>query len=144
MRTLIMLILLCTVGAVRAEDVGEIKVAKGAVQVERGGQRTPATVGMGVRQADTLVTGAESSVGITFSDNSLLSAGPNSTLKIDHYAFDSTSHTGRFDASLRQGSLAVISGKLVKQSPGAMRVRTPSTILGVRGTEFVVRVGEGN
>ena len=80
---------------------------------------------------------------MTFTDNSLLSAGPNSTLTIDRYAFDSTTHAGQFDASLRRGTLAVISGKLVKQSPGAMRVRTPSTILGVRGTEFVVRVCEG-
>jgi hypothetical protein len=32
-----------------------------------------------------------------------------------------------------------VSGKIAKQSPDAMKVRTPSTILGVRGTEFVVR-----
>jgi hypothetical protein len=29
---------------------------------------------------------------------------------------------------------------MVKQSPDAMRVRTPSAIMGVRGTEFIVRV----
>jgi hypothetical protein len=34
----------------------------------------------------------------------------------------------------------VISGKMVKQSPDAMRVRTPSAIMGVRGTEFIVKV----
>jgi hypothetical protein len=112
--------------------------------MERGGQRTPLAVGMAVRQADTLLTGADGAVGVTFSDNSLLSAGPNSSLTIDRYAFDSTTHAGQFDASLRKGTLAIISGKMVKQSPEAMRVRTPSTILGVRGTEFVVRVGDGS
>jgi hypothetical protein len=35
-------------------------------------------------------------------------------------------------------SLSVISGRIAKQSPEAMTVRTPSTILGIRGTEFVV------
>lgn len=143
MRSIILFPLLAFAGALCAQEVGQVKVAKGSVQVERAGQRMPAAVGMGVRQADTLVTGADGSVGVTFSDNSLLSTGPNSTLTIDRYAFDSTSHAGQFDTSLRRGSLAVISGKMVKQSPGAMRVRTPSTILGVRGTEFVVRVGEG-
>ena len=143
MRSIILFPLLVFAGALCAQEVGQVKVAKGSVQVERAGQRMPAAVGMGVRQADTLVTGADGSVGVTFSDNSLLSTGPNSTLTIDRYAFDSTSHAGQFDTSLRRGSLAVISGKMVKQSPGAMRVRTPSTILGVRGTEFVVRVGEG-
>jgi hypothetical protein len=79
---------------------------------------------------------------VTFSDNSMLSAGPNSVLVVDHYAFDSTTHAGKFDASLKKGSLAVVSGKIVKQSPGAMRVRTPAAIMGVRGTEFVVQVDE--
>ena len=43
-------------------------------------------------------------------------------------------------STLSQGTLAVISGKMVKQSPEAMHVRTPSAIMGVRGTEFIVRV----
>jgi hypothetical protein len=73
-------------------------------------------------------------------DNSLLSAGPNSVLVLDRYEFDSTTDRGRFDASLRRGTLAVVSGRLAKQSPDAMTLTTPSAILGVRGTEFVVTV----
>jgi hypothetical protein len=50
---------------------------------------------------------------------------------------------GRFDASLAQGTLAVVSGRLAKKSPDAMTVHTPSAILGVRGTHFVVSAGDG-
>lgn len=135
-------VLLMVTGLVRAEDVGQVKVAKGAVHVERDGKRLPATVGMGIRQSDVIVTGADGSAGVTFSDNSLLSTGPNSVLAVDRYNFDSTTHAGRFDASLRKGTLAVVSGKMVKQSPGSLRVRTPAAIMGVRGTEFVVQVEE--
>jgi hypothetical protein len=123
-----------------ANDIGQIKTVQGTVHVEREGQRLAATPGMSVRQSDTLITGADGAVGVTFLDNSLLSAGPRSVLAIDRYNFDSTTHAGQFDASLKQGSLAVVSGKIVKQSPGAMRVRTPASVMGVRGTEFVVRV----
>lgn len=126
-----------------ASDVGQVKVVSGAVHLERDGQRLAVQPGTGVRQSDVLVTGADGSVGLTFSDNSLLSAGPGSVLAIDRYAFNPTTHAGQFDASLRRGSLAVISGKMVKQSPEAMRVRTPASVLGVRGTEFVVRVEGG-
>jgi hypothetical protein len=125
-----------------ADDVGQIKVAKGTVHVERDGKRMPAMVGMPIRQADTLITGADGSAGVTFSDNSLLSTGPNSVLVVDRYSFNSTTHAGQFDASLKKGTLAVVSGKMVKQSPGAMRVKTPAAIMGVRGTEFVVQVDE--
>lgn len=133
---------LAATGLARAEDIGQIKVSKGMVQLERDGERLPAAVGMGIRQSDILITGADGSAGVTFSDNSLLSTGPNSVLVVDKYTFDSTTHAGQFDASLRKGTLAVVSGKMVKQTPGSMRVRTPAAIMGVRGTEFVVQVDE--
>jgi len=126
--------------AAGAQDAGQIKTVAGTASLERDGNKVPARVGMPVRQSDILVTGADGSVGVTFTDNTLLSVGPDSTLVIDRYAFDSTTHRGQFDTSLRKGTLAVVSGKIVKQSPDAMRVRTPSSILGVRGTEFLVRV----
>ena len=126
-----------------ADGVGQIKSAKGAVHIERAGQKLPATVGEKVLQSDTVVTGADGSVGITFIDNSLLSAGPNSTLTIEHFAFDPTTHGGAFDTRLSRGTLSVVSGKIAKQTPGAMTVKTPAAILGVRGTEFVVRAEGG-
>jgi hypothetical protein len=126
-----------------ANDVGQIKVMAGTVHLEREGKRLPAEVGMPVRQSDALITGSDGTAGVTFTDNSLLSVGPNSALAIDRYAFDSTTHAGQFDASLKKGTLAVISGNIVKQSPGAMRVHTPTSIMGVRGTEFAVKVSEG-
>jgi hypothetical protein len=128
--------------SVFAQDVGEIKTVKGTAHVERAGKKLPATSGMQLRQADTIVTGADGAVGITFLDNSLFSAGPNTVLVINKYRFDTTTHAGEFDASLNKGSLAVVSGKMVKQSAESMRIRTPSSIMGVRGTEFVVKVND--
>jgi hypothetical protein len=133
-------LLLAFAAAAIGQDAGEIKNVSGTATIERGDARLPAKVGMTVRQSDVLVTGADGALGVTMSDNTLLSIGPGSTLAIERYAFDSTTHRGQFDSSLRKGTLAVISGKMVKQSPEAMRVRTPSSIMGVRGTEFLVKV----
>lgn len=127
------------VAVAAAQDAGQIKTSKGSAQIERAGQKLPATVGQIVQQGDAVSTGADGSVGITFRDNSLVSIGPDSVLVIDRFVFDSTTHQGNFDASLKQGTLAVVSGKLAKQSPDAMKVRTPAAVLGVRGTEFLVR-----
>jgi hypothetical protein len=121
-----------------AADIGQIKIAKGQVTIERGGQAIPATPGVRLQAGDVLKTGADGSVGLTMSDNSLLSAGPNSILSLDRYEYDSTTSQGQFDTTLTKGSLAVISGRIAKQSPDAMKVRTPASILGIRGTEFVV------
>ena len=123
-------------------EVGQIKIAKGQVTVDRNGQALPAQVGMLLESADVLKTGADGSVGITMRDNSLLSAGPNSILALERFEFDATTSQGRFDSQLRRGTLSVVSGRIAKQSPEAMTVRTPSAVLGVRGTEFVVAVDE--
>ena len=137
--TLATLVVTLTVPAAAADDVGQFKVAKGAVSIERAKQRMPVAVGTVVQEGDVVITGADGSAGITFKDDSLLSIGPDSVLAIDRFAFDSTTHAGAFETSLRQGSMAAVSGKIAKQSADAMRVRTPATILGVRGTEFLVR-----
>jgi hypothetical protein len=129
-------------GMAWANEAGQIKVAKGSAFVQRDGQKIPASVGMKVRTADVLITGADGAVGVTFLDNSLVSTGPNSVFAIDQYRFDGTTHEGAFDGALKKGTLAAVSGKMVKQAPESMRIRTPASIMGVRGTEFLVRVDE--
>ncbi len=125
-----------------AAEIGQIKVSKGQVSVERNGRVLPGNVGVRLETSDVLKTGPDGSVGVTMSDDSLLSAGPNSILSLDRYDFDPVTQKGAFDAQLKKGSLAVISGHIAKQAPDAMTVRTPSAILGVRGTEFVVSAGD--
>lgn len=129
-------------GSAHADDIGRIKVAKGQVWVERQQQKLPGDVGLRLQAADVLKTGADGSVGITLRDDSLLSAGPNTTLALDRFDFDDTTRQGRFDAQLQRGTLALISGRMAKESPQAMTVRTPSAVLGVRGTQFVAAVNE--
>ncbi|HSF20597.1 MAG TPA: FecR domain-containing protein [Burkholderiales bacterium] len=123
-----------------ANDIAQIKTLSGTVMVERGSQRILASAGLKLMQADIIRTGIDGSVGITFIDNTIMSAGPNSSLALDKFSFNSTTHEGRLDASVRSGTLSVISGKIAKQSPEAMTVRTPAAILGARGTEFLVQV----
>jgi hypothetical protein len=132
----------CLASASALADVGQIKTAKGQVSVDRNGQTLPGAVGMLLEPADVLKTGADGSVGVTMRDNSLLSAGPNSILALDRFEFDATTSVGRFDANLRRGTLAVVSGRIAKQTPQAMTVRTPSAVLGVRGTDFLVSVND--
>ncbi len=123
-----------------ADDIAQIKSASGTVMVERGSQRMLGVAGMRLQQSDVIRTGIDGSAGITFVDNTMMSAGPNSVLALDRFSFNSTTHEGKLDATMRSGTLSVISGKIAKQSPDAMTVRTPAAILGARGTEFFIRV----
>jgi hypothetical protein len=141
-KALILAAVLGFASSAMAADIGLVKVSKGAVQIQRGAEKLPVKVGTALQTSDVVITGADGSAGITFTDNSLVSVGPNSVFAIDKYRFDSTTHAGEFEGNLRQGRLAAVSGKMVKQSPESMKIRTPSAIMGVRGTEFVVQVDE--
>lgn len=126
--------------ATAAETVGKIKKMAGSVIVERAGQPQAAKVGMGVDVGDVIRTDAGSAVGITTSDNALVSLGPNSELVVTEYTFNPTTHEGKMNAALKRGSLSMVSGKLTRQSPESVKIKTPTAVLAVRGTEFFAEV----
>ena len=71
-----------------AQDIGRIKVSKGAVSIERAGAALPAPVGARLQSADVVSTGSDGAVGITLNDDSLLSAGANSRLSLDRFVHE--------------------------------------------------------
>lgn len=123
-----------------AERAALLKSVSGDVRIERAGTLLAAAGGNTLEIGDRVLTGADGAAGITFDDNTRVSLGANSDYHIERFNFDSTTHAGAFESRLQRGSLAMISGKLAKQSPDAIKVRTPANILGVRGTHFVVEV----
>lgn len=125
-----------------AGEAGTVKTLKGSVSIVRAGERVPAVIGTTVFAADKVVTEADGAVGITLRDNSRLSAGPNSVLALDKFSFDSTTHAGELNATVKKGTLSVISGKLAAASPQSVTFNTPTAMLGVRGTEFVIEVAD--
>ena len=130
-------------GALAADDAGTIKTSRGDALIMRDGASQPATVGASLQVSDSIVTGADGVVGITLRDNTRLTAGPDTTLELNTFRFDRTTHVGEMDASVKRGSLSVISGKIAKASPDGVQFRTPTVTLGVRGTEFIIDAGSG-
>jgi len=123
-------------------EIGRVKRAQGDANILRGKEKIAAAPGVLLETSDTLVTGADGRISVTFIDNSRFSTGPDSRVSLESFDFDDTTHEGSFVSRIDKGSLAVISGQIAKQNPDKMQVRTPTSILGVRGTRFVVEVPE--
>lgn len=121
-----------------AAPAGLVKRSQGQVTLLRAGQRMTVQPGLAVQVGDSLRTGADGAVGITLSDDSLLTAGPNSELVISAYAFDPTTQDGKLLASLWRGTLSMVSGLIARKAPEQVKVETRTVVLGVRGTEFIV------
>jgi hypothetical protein len=129
-------------GAADGEAIGRVKTSQGEAFLVRGSERLPAVIGAAVQQGDSVETGTDGAIGITFRDNSVFSTGPNSQVSLDEYRFDSSNFQGSFQSRLSKGTLSVVSGDIARGSPEAMKIRTPHTILGVRGTRFAISAAE--
>ena len=121
-------------------EIGRVKRSTGVVSIERGNQRLKATPGLKLEAGDIMVTGKKSSVGITFVDNSRFAIGPGARVSVDRFNYDRTRQVGEFVTKVDRGSIAVVSGKIAKSKRDAMKVRTPTSLLGVRGTRFILEV----
>jgi len=137
------ILLIAIPSTARAADnppIAQVKKVTGQVVIQRSGRRLPAKVGDPLFEKDILETGPDGGIGITFVDNTVFSTGPNSQLALDEFRFDSNNFRGSMLADMRQGTLAVVSGDITRSSPGAMKIKTPTAQLGVRGTTFAIQV----
>ena len=123
-------------------EIGKTRTVAGEAYLVRGADRELIKVGALIQQSDIIETMADGAVGITFSDNTTLSIGPKSLLHMEHFAFNPSNLKGKFSANLKKGTLSIISGDIARGNKGAMNIKTPSAVLGVRGTRFLVRVLE--
>jgi hypothetical protein len=136
------LTMLAAPAAAETLAIGKAKIVSGTVLVIRGTARTPVKVGDPLNEHDVYETGADGSLGITFTDNTSFSIGPNSRVAIDTYFFDPKNLKGNMLAQIKKGTMMVRTGELTRQQPGSVKIKTPRTVLGVRGTTFVVSVDE--
>jgi hypothetical protein len=128
------------VTAPAAAQIARIKQSSGAATVERGAQQLKASPGLVLRPGDSLVTGKDGRISVTFIDNTRFAVGPKSKVSLNEFQYDRTRQSGSFVTQVDRGSLAIVSGKIAKSKRDAMKVRTPNTLLGVRGTKFIVEV----
>ena len=120
--------------------IATVQKVSGVAAIVRQGQAMSATVGLEIWENDTLRTGPDGSIGVIFSDDTLLSLGPESTLFIDKFLF--APREGKYSIVLRmiKGTAAYLSGLICKLSPDSAHFETPRASIGIRGTKFVVRV----
>jgi hypothetical protein len=121
-------------------QIGQVKTVTGQAFILRDATRNPVKIGDALLEKDVIETGADGSIGITFVDNTVFSAGPNSQVALEEFTFDSSNFKGSMTADVNRGTVSVVSGDIARSSPGAMKLKTPTAILGVRGTVFAVQV----
>lgn len=126
-----------------ADMAGSVVAFKGKVSAsDASGLNRELKKGDGVNVGDTIRTGAGSYVVVEFVDGAKATIRPDSEMKVDRYAYG----TGDDGAVIKlvKGGLRAITGSIAHQRPESYKVQTNVATLGVRGTEFSLRLCEAD
>lgn len=125
--------------------VGSIKNTSGAVSLIRGkAEPTPLKPGDRLYEKDILITGKDGSLGLVLRDDTILSLGPGARLVIEKFLFEPAQGGLAQTLRLTRGSMAAVSGAIVKLNPAAAKVETPLYTIGIRGTHILVNMEPGH
>ena len=117
---------------------GTLKSVQGEVTLVRGDTRRTAKPGDGFLHTHKLVVGAKSAAALTLQDGTTLAVGPDSEVDLEKFSYDPTTQHGSITVRLARGSLRMVTGLIAKLKPEEVSVRTPTAVIGVRGTDFIV------
>ncbi|MCB1542950.1 MAG: FecR domain-containing protein [Methylobacteriaceae bacterium] len=86
---------------------------------------------------NTISTDAQGKAAFRFVDDTRLSVGPNSSVRLDRFVFDRDATPSSFVIRATKGLLRFSTGHGEHE---AYRIQTPAATIGVRGTQFDVKI----
>lgn len=128
--------------AMEEQIVGSVTDVKGDARIIRAQQAIPIEKGLRLSSNDVVKTGEDGGVGMVLRDDTTLSLGPKSELKMSEFQFKPDEGILGMTLSLAKGTLAYISGQITKLAPGSAKIETPAGVAAVRGTELLIQVPE--
>lgn len=121
------------------KKVGSVAESSGSVvAVDKDKITRQLSKGSTVFLGDKVVTGEHGFVRLRMIDDAVLDLHCYSIMVIEAYSLDKTSH--RSILNLLQGSLKKVTGKIGKMADDIYELKTPVASVGVRGTEYALRV----
>lgn len=117
--------------------VATVVAARGDVQAFDGsGKSRKLTIKAPLFEEDTLQTDARSKVQIMFTDNTLISLGNATTMKIAEYRWQPERNDGALKTKIKEGTFRVMGGALALAAPQNFKTETPTATIGIRGSMY--------
>ncbi|MBW4838240.1 MAG: FecR domain-containing protein [Paenibacillaceae bacterium] len=138
---LLLAVTMLTPEAAVAKDTkkfGKILDVTGSAVVKKGGEKKfKAVKNMAVTEGDVLITGEEAHIELELDSDKLVYVGPDTKLVIHELVKSAKAMEGKTSLSLQKGSVLIkVKKKLTEDS--RFEIKTPTTVMGVMGTEFIV------
>lgn len=118
-------------------NIGTVSLLEGEAFVKRGEETLRLNISDSISNNDFIETKTNSKVKITFIDNTIITIGKESSLKIEDYFFDSNNkNSAKTELSVSKGAFHAITGQIGKVNPDKFKLKTKNATIGIRGTEI--------
>lgn len=139
--------LLATLGGAPAWADGRLTHMSGPVSVQKlDGRVQPGIVDAKVLIGETVITGNGGYVRMEMTDGGEIVMRPDSQLKVESYSFDRDKPAqDNFVFNMIKGGLRTVTGLIGKRgNRDAYKLKTNTSTIGIRGTQFDLRVCQAN
>ena len=136
----VLVLLAPPVFAQQPAPAGRIKLVSGSAFIVRARDTIRAEVGQPVHESDVLRTGDDGRMGVTLDDDTRVSLGPASEMRLDAFRYAPAQGSVGLAIQFLRGIAVYVSGQIARLAPDSIRLETPSAIVGVRGTTLAIRV----
>jgi len=120
------------------EPIGNVATVSGSATLSRFGNSTTLKVDDDIYLGDTLQTGADGALGITFNDATTFNLSANSNIVVDNFVYEDGGKKNSALFNVARGTVAFVASAVAKT--GDMKITTPTATLGIRGTTGVIEV----
>jgi hypothetical protein len=93
---------------------------------------------------DSIIVKDKSNSQILLLDETVMSVGSNSEIKIDEFIYDPKTKDGKILSQIKSGSMKVLTGGVSEKNPANLEIKVPAGTIGTRGTEFQATVDATN
>ena len=124
-----------------ADPVGSVATLQGSASVTRNNATSALALRDPVYKNDVLQTKVDGTLGITFDDETTFTLKPNTQLAVDEFVYQEGGANNAAVFNVVRGTAAFVAAEVAHT--GNMRIDTPSSTLGIRGTTGLVEVPEG-
>ena len=119
---------------------GLVQFTAGDVQLRRGETLSRLSKGAELDGGDVVLTGTEGRAQIRFSDGGLVALYPDSQFTVTRYADGAGTGEDHFVVNLLRGGMRALTGLIGKRNPANYRVVTPTAVVGIRGSAFLLAI----
>lgn len=134
-------VLAASTAAGAADKVGVSAAVRGDVTVRSAAAARAARSGEAMFLGDQVASRAQSGMQILLLDETTFTVGADCQLVIDSFVYDPAKGAGAVSATVSKGALRYVSGLVAKDNPDAVKLKTPSSTIGLRGTTAEVVTG---